>query len=77
MDIIYLNRLIKYKISAIFCISKQIKNCYELLGYKNKPLMPIGFDPDIFKKEKTKRIFTIAYFGRIPKKKGFIFCYKH
>ena len=70
--LIILNRLIKYKISAIFCISKQIKNCYEVLGYKKKTiLMPIGFDPDIFKKrKKMRRIFTIAYFGRITKEKG-------
>ena len=68
----FLNRLIKYKISAIFCISKQIKNCYDVLGYKKKTiLMPIGFDPDIFKKrKKMKRIFTIAYFGRISMEKG-------
>lgn len=70
--LIILNRLIKYKISAIFCISKQIKNCYEVLGYKKKTiLMPIGFDPDIFKnRKKMRRIFTIAYFGRITKEKG-------
>ena len=58
--LIILNRLIKYKISAIFCISKQIKNCYELLGYKNKTiLMQIGFDPDKKKKSTTKDPYNL------------------
>ena len=32
------NFIIKYKISNIFCISKQIKKNYEFLGYKKKKL---------------------------------------
>lgn len=67
------NFIIKYKISNIFCISKQIKKNYEFLGYKKKTvLMPIGFDKKIFffKKKLKKKTIIISYFGRICREKG-------
>ena len=68
----FVNFFIKFKIRYIFCISKQIKKNYELLGYKKKTiLMPNGFDQSIFKKMKfvKNKLFTISYFGRISPEK--------
>ncbi len=68
----FFNYFIKYKIEKILCISKQIKNNYDYLGYENKTyLIPLGYDEKIFKKKKTnKKNFTISYFGRISYEKG-------
>lgn len=72
----FLNLIIKFRVSHIFCISNQIKKNYEFLGYKNKTvLIPLGYDEKIFNlkkrnKHKSKRYFTISYFGRISKVKG-------
>lgn len=66
------NFFIKVKIKKIFCISRQIKNCYDNLGYEKKTILtPLGYDPKIFKKrKKNQRSFIISYFGRISKEKG-------
>ena len=68
----FLNLIIKKKINKIFCISNQIKQNYDFLGYKKKTvLLPLGFDEKIFiKRKRKKKTFTISYFGRITRDKG-------
>ena len=68
----FLNLIIKKKIKKIFCISNQIKQNYDFLGYKKKTvLLPLGFDEKIFiKRKRKKKTFTISYFGRITRDKG-------
>ena len=69
-----LNFLIKNKVKKIFCYSKQIKENYDLLGYKNKTVVtPLGYDEKIFfnkRKNKKRNDLTISYFGRIRYEKG-------
>ena len=66
------NFFIKFKIKKIFCISAHIQKNYNFLGYKKKTiLLPLGYDPKIFKKrKKNKKGFVISYFGRISFEKG-------
>jgi glycosyltransferase involved in cell wall biosynthesis len=55
------------------CISKQIKENYNFLGYKKKTiLIPLGFDEKIFylRKKKKNKLLNISYFGRICYQKG-------
>ena len=69
-----LNFLIKKKVKKVFCYSRQIKENYDLLGYKNKTIVaPLGYDEKIFfnkKKIKKKNNLIISYFGRIRYEKG-------
>ena len=72
--LILFNSLIRFKVSRVFCYSKQIKKNYDFLGYKNKTsILPLGFDQRIFnlnqRKKKQKKI-VISYFGRISPEKG-------
>ncbi len=72
--IIYVcNFFLKFRIDKVFCYTKQIKENYDFLGYKNKTkIIPLGFDENIFfnKKKKIKSQMTISYFGRIIPEKG-------
>lgn len=69
-----LNFLIKNKVKKIFCYSSQIKENYDLLGYKKKTVVtPLGYDEKIFfnkRKNKKRNDLTISYFGRIRYEKG-------
>lgn len=70
--LLFFNFFIKHKIKNILCISKQIRKNYNYLGYKRKTLLtPLGYDEKIFKiKKNKKKLFTIAYFGRVSHEKG-------
>ena len=68
-----INFLIKSKVNKLFCYSKQIKQNYDILGYKKKTkVMPLGYDEKIFNmnNRKIKKKFVISYFGRITREKG-------
>ena len=69
-----MNFLIKNKVKKIFCYSSQIKENYDLLGYKKKTVVtPLGYDEKIFFKKRKKikkNNLTISYFGRIRYEKG-------
>lgn len=71
--IYFCNFFLKFRIDKVFCYTKQIKENYDFLGYKNKTkIIPLGFDENIFfnKKKKIKSQITISYFGRIIPEKG-------
>lgn len=72
--IYFVNLIIKYKVNKIICYSKQIKDNYNFLGYKNKSeIIPLGFDKKTFfikTKKKLKKKLVISYFGRINEEKG-------
>jgi len=67
------NFIIKFKVFKVFCYTNQIKENYNILGFKNKTcLMPLGYDEKVFnlKKKRKKDFFAISYFGRIIPEKG-------